>query len=212
MSITDKYPEFSKFTLEYLINNKTIINDLILSSEEPANMAYKLLFSDTVKRQFDVNIEQITQYLSNSDSENNNNNQMISSKPDVISFLDHLLTFFPTEASKNWTRLLAFLEFWEDLIASANELIIKYMITNECIFRFIDFFLQKESPYYKKGETRHEMGNKTVIPKFSPLISSISLLVRHCYTSTFTKDDKAEGKVPHTYIGKQVKYNLIFIL
>ena len=72
------------------------------------------------------------------------------------------------------------------------------------ISKLIDFFLMKDSPFYKTGDSRYEMGNRIVNPKFASLISTISTLIRHSYTETWKKEDLDKDVKPHTLLEGKV--------
>ena len=76
------------------------------------------------------------------------------------------------------------------------------------IAKLIDFMLMKESPFYKIGESRHDMGNRIVNPKFAALISTVSVMLRHTFTDTWTEDDYKMGIKPHTLLEGKVKQPL----
>ena len=72
------------------------------------------------------------------------------------------------------------------------------------IYVLIDFFLIKDSPFYK-NDNRVEMGNNMVTPKFAPLISIVSTMVTRCFTQTWKESDLITGTKPYTYeVGKVI--------
>jgi len=66
------------------------------------------------------------------------------------------------------------------------------------ITKLIDFYLMKESPLYYNNTNRTEMGNSIVNPKFSPLICTLSTLIRSCFTLTWSKEDLKNNIIPVT--------------
>lgn len=178
----------------------------MLTSEETSNLSYKTLLVEVIKAQFKIHAVEVNKYLN--PGQEHIEGMVEPEQPPVIQLLDHLLSIIPTEASKNWTRMVAYLDLWLKLISSDDKLFVDYAFKREMIYRLIDFFLQKESPLYKKGETRTEMGNRTVQPKFTPLISTIGFLIRHAYTSTWTQQDHENGIIPTSFIPCKVTFNL----
>ena len=75
----------------------------------------------------------------------------------------------------------------------------------EIIFRLIDFFLAKDSPYCKSSENRFEVGTKTLSPLFSPLVATIANITMHCYTDKWQEKDLKKGKFPPYYTEGKVK-------
>ena len=127
--------------------------------------------------------------------------------------MDILLEYLPTELSKIWNRMLAYLELFEELANSNIESILDYLFENEIIFRFIDLALGKESPYFFKGESRNEIGNKMAPPKFTPLLNTVSLLTRHCYTPTWNREFyETYNEKPNTFIYLNDNPNKIYSL
>lgn len=75
------------------------------------------------------------------------------------------------------------------------------------IFLLVDFFLQKDSPYYKSSDNRVEMGSNMINPKFSSLLSTLSKMVIRCYTPTWTIENQENSLNP--CIVKGGKVNII---
>ena len=63
----------------------------------------------------------------------------------------------------------------------------------------IDFFLIKDSPFYKNNDNRVEMGNNMVTPKFAPLISTVSTMITRCFTPFWKETDLNNNIKPFTY-------------
>jgi len=78
-----------------------------------------------------------------------------------------------------WTKFDEFFLLIKKL-AEIGYPITNYLISKSLIAKLIDFYLEKESPSYKKGETRHEIGNKLAIPPVTNLIDTIAYLASHC--------------------------------
>jgi ubiquitin C-terminal hydrolase len=203
------HPDFSDSVLEYLFFNKDKLIEILFSSEESANVSYKNLIVNSIIENFKIHSEVIQKYLysiSQEKDENNENSHKDSMTfiPYSISILDYIYSLLPGEASKQWTKIYAYLDLFSSLALSNEELIIEYMFKKETIYRLVDFMLGKESPYYNRNENRTEMGSKVVTPKFYPLISTISILVRHCGTKTWARGEISLELVdvcpPSTYI------------
>lgn len=75
------------------------------------------------------------------------------------------------------------------------------------IFVLADFFLVKDSPYYKNSDNRVEMGNNMITPKFAPLISTISTMIKNCFTPSWDKSNLPINIQPETYKGGKVNIN-----
>lgn len=217
------FPELSKYTLEHLINNKELIIEILFSSEENANLAYKNLIYSSILNFAKFFKEEIKNYqqlkiefnqnnsnfhnIENHSGENtifNNKSENVeisdflnSNKPLIYKFIDNLIDLMPTEVSKMWNKMLAYLELFESLATSDCEVILDYLFEKELVSRMIDLALGKESPLFKKGESRNEIGNKLAPPKFTPLLNTVSNLVRRCYTETWTKEIYEDSKKSH---------------
>jgi hypothetical protein len=81
--------------------------------------------------------------------------------------------------SKSWLKMVYYLELWENIADKSNPILMAYLFKREMIAKLIDFFLQKDSPLYKKGESRNEFGSKNVVPKFAPLNNAVSFLLKY---------------------------------
>jgi len=196
------FPEFSKHCLESLVNNKELVIEILFSSEENSNLAYKNLVCHSIinyakfykdEIQSYQQLKRDNYYQNNNNINNNNKNPEIfeflnSFKPLIYKLLDTLIDLMPIEVSKNWNHMLAYLELFESLSCSNNELILDYLFEKQLVSRLIDLALGKESPLFRKGETRNEIGNKIAPPKFTPLLNTVSNLVRRSFTETFTKE------------------------
>lgn len=197
-------PEFSLKCLEKLCAERDLLVEILFSSEENANLAYKSLVYHSILNYAKFFKEEIEQYKilkcqdleKNLDWENNdsqytsslNEIKNIPSRPIIYQLLDRLLALIPVDVSKMWNKMLAFLELFEAFANSNNEIILDYLFENEIIFKLIDLALGKESPYYKKGDSRNEIGNRLSVPKFTPLLNAVSILTRRCFTGTWTKE------------------------
>ena len=122
----------------------------------------------------------------------------------AMNVIEYLYSLMPNEISKNWTKMVTYLDIFETLCKSNTSKIISMMMERDTIKTMGDFFLVKESPFYIKGQSRNDVGNKTVNAKFAPLIGTLSLLVRHC--------PNLVGKKSPLYIecedNKEVSYEL----
>jgi len=206
----ESFPEFSKLCLENLANNKELVTDILFSSEENSNLAYKNLVVNAMINYAKFYKNNIISYRELKADYGKNNNNIInneiseflnSSKPLVFILLDYLIDLMPCEVAKIWNRMLAYLELFESLATAGNELILDYLFENQLVSRLIDLALGKESPLYRKGESRCEMGNKIAPPKFTPLLNTVSNLVRRSFTETFTKESYTGKKhFPNTFI------------
>ena len=78
-------------------------------------------------------------------------------------------------------------------------------MSREIIYKLIDFFLAKESPYCKSNENRYEIGSKTSRPCFAPLLSTISKIARHCYTDKWEEKDTKKKRYPPDYLDGKVQ-------
>ena len=193
-------PEFLNISINFLSKYKSNLIEILFSSEQGSNMAYKNILVETINLYFKENVEQLSKEISFSGFNSEN-----KSKNCVIELLDYLLSLFSNnEAAKNWTKIIAYLEFWQDF-ARSGDLQLEFLFSREMISKLIDFVLMKESPFYKTGESRYEMGNRLVNPKFAPLITTLSIMLRHSYTSTWTEEDFKNGVKPPTIIEGKVK-------
>ena len=91
-----------------------------------------------------------------------------------------------------------------DKFSSSGELQLEYMFKKEMIFVLIEFFLVKDSPFFKTSDNRVEMGNNIITPKFAPLISTISTMISRCYTPSWDEDSLNNKINPETYKGGKV--------
>lgn len=77
-------------------------------------------------------------------------------------------------------------------------------MSREIIFRLVDFFLGKESPYCKSSENRYEIGSKTISLGFAPLIATIGNLSKNCFTDKWGLKQIKKGKFPPDYLEGKV--------
>ncbi len=89
--------------LKILSGDKATTIDLILSSDENNNTLFKRLIVETINTNLKYRKSEVKNFLAQ-------NNQSNKEAPLVIEFLDYLLSLFPTELSKSWTRMCPFLE------------------------------------------------------------------------------------------------------
>ena len=97
----------------------------------------------------------------------------------AMTIVDYLYSLMPSEITKYWTKMLPYLDIFDSICKENTISIIEMMMEKETIGLMGDFFLGKDSPFLGPHEKRNEVGNKTVAAKFAPIISTISLLIRH---------------------------------
>jgi hypothetical protein len=97
--------ELLVITLEFLMKIKTNLLDIIFSSEEGSNLAFKNLIVESINLYIKTNAEELSKEIR---AENIPEN---SSKSPVIDLLDYFLSLLSNnEAAKNWTKIAAYLE------------------------------------------------------------------------------------------------------
>jgi hypothetical protein len=178
IKIMSKSPEVTDYVLNYLLENKHKLIDILFSSDESANKAFIDVIIKAIIHNFKANSEEIRKEMASKDVKNK-----------AVVLLDYFISLFPGEVGKNWVKMCPFLELFESLTRE-DGLQLEYLISREIIFVLIDFFLIKDSPYYKSSENRNEMGGKSSNVKFAPLIQTLANVVTRCQTNT-----NNEGKV-----------------
>jgi hypothetical protein len=186
------YPELNNIVQDYFISNKQFIIDSLFSSDENMNLAFKNFLYNTINVGASSYKDEIAAYL-NADS--------IIEKPKTVVLLDLLLEFIPQDVSKSWLKMVYYLELWESIAIQADQLLMTYIFKRELISKLIDFFLMKDSPLYKKGESRTEFGSRNVPPKFAPLINTVSHMLRYSKENSIqlTENDKELLMCRHFY-------------
>ena len=126
----ESFPEFSKLCLENLVDNKELVTEILFSSEENANLAYKNLVVNAMlnytkhynKEIWDYQIKKAENEKNFSKANSSNNNNILEvpdlftlKKPLVYRLLDNLIDLMPAEVAKIWNRMLAYLELFESL-------------------------------------------------------------------------------------------------
>jgi ubiquitin C-terminal hydrolase len=157
-------PIISNSVLNYLNSRKELLTDILFTTDESVNTGYKNLIITAIRSNLNIQVGELP------------DPHQSQSQP-ALTLLDNLIDFLPTEASKLWTKILSYLELFEDLVITKDFLIINYFMNKNLIAKLIDFFLGKESPFYDKTQNRNEMGKSGVNAKFAPLISTISHLL-----------------------------------
>ena len=103
------FPLLSNDVLEKIIQIKANLIDFIFSSDEIANKAYLVLFLSTVNNNFEIKADEIEKEMASLNQMETSSN-IIKEKFNVVELLDLLISWFPNEVSKNWTKMTAFLE------------------------------------------------------------------------------------------------------
>lgn len=175
----------------YIIERKERILDLMYTDNECIGNLFKYILIKIILNEFIIDKENIFIFNNNfkeniKESFNNTNNSI----PLGIKIIDYLLSLFPVELSKNWTKMIYILEIIELLCMSDNELIIEYLILKDIIYILVDFVMNKESPYYLENkDNRYEIGNRHILPKLYPAISAISYICRKSYPIIYNSND-----------------------
>ena len=159
-------PFITKIILQLFLKDKNYyITKLILTLDDKLNSPFQNYLTEAIR------------YALTFDTEEYNNL--------VNEVIDYLLSLIPLEISKSWTKMISYLDIFDNLLnmnfsnIELHNKIVKIFFEKDLIAKFGDFFLGKESPLLKNGESRNEIGNKTVNAKFAPLINVISTLARY---------------------------------
>ena len=102
------FPLLSNDVLEKIIQIKANLIDFIFSSDEIANKAYLVLFLSTVNNNFEIKADEIEKEMASLNQMETSSN-IIKEKFNVVELLDLLISWFPNEVSKNWTKMTALL-------------------------------------------------------------------------------------------------------
>ena len=93
------------FSIEFLIKIKTSLNEILFSSEEGSNLAYKNFIVESINLFIKSNESSILEQITGVSIQEN------SSKSPVLELLDYILSLLSNnEAAKNWTKISAYLE------------------------------------------------------------------------------------------------------
>ena len=164
----DKSSEsLSYLILKEFIKDKTQFTELLLTVDDTFNCQIQKLLTSSVLSEFS------------------------KSQGIAIEFLENLLNLIPVDVSKSWMRMSSYLDLIYSLTCSDNELLIDYLFSKELVYKLIDFFLNKESPFGIK-DGRHEIGSKTLNAKFHSLVQSVSNLVTRTYPPFYYKESRNE--------------------
>ena len=77
-------------------------------------------------------------------------------------------------------------------------------MSREIIYKLIDFFLAKDSPFCKNPEKRIEIGSKNINPDFKSLIATIANICNYCYTDKWDSYKEKVGLNPPYYFKGKV--------
>lgn len=104
--------DVSSLLLDALMANKNKLSDIIFSTDENSNQAFKKLFVEMTNTNFEIKVDDIKSELfqSNDLIKGTSSTSFSKEKPQIIDFLDHLISWIPHEISKNWVRMGSFLE------------------------------------------------------------------------------------------------------
>jgi len=109
--------------------------------------------------------------------------------------LDGMLKSINNDLATNWSK---FSNFFETLLIIAKEnnvKLLKYLNANNLIRILVDFYLEKDSPFYEKGEKRVNMGGRFTNPNFESLIDLICILAENGDLTFAQPNDKNIRKI-----------------
>ena len=107
--IVKYFPKFSDHVIFYFMANKAKISDFIFSSDESANTSYINFLLQSINNNFKSNYPLLKEEILNIQKQDDSN-KIINNSSLCIQLLDYLLSWFPKDVSKNWTKFGAFLE------------------------------------------------------------------------------------------------------
>eukprot|EP01022_Parablepharisma_sp_SALTPOND_P025670 TRINITY_DN602_c1_g1_i1.p1 TRINITY_DN602_c1_g1~~TRINITY_DN602_c1_g1_i1.p1 ORF type:complete len:1870 (-),score=221.62 TRINITY_DN602_c1_g1_i1:13785-19394(-) len=93
------------------------------------------------------------------------------------------------DLAQNWGRFEQFFEVLLVVAKEGNDGMRKYMNSKDIVKILIDFYLEKESPFYVRGETRNPMGNRFRYPTFDALIDLVCILSSYADLSFIQPED-----------------------
>ena len=102
-----KFPYLSNDVLKKSIQIKSNLIDIIFSQDELSNKSFTTLFLCVVNLIFEIKQNEIKNELLLS---NDNLTIMNKEKIQVFELLDLFISWLPSQVSKNWTKMSAFLE------------------------------------------------------------------------------------------------------
>eukprot|EP01022_Parablepharisma_sp_SALTPOND_P020710 TRINITY_DN384_c0_g1_i1.p1 TRINITY_DN384_c0_g1~~TRINITY_DN384_c0_g1_i1.p1 ORF type:complete len:1619 (-),score=198.46 TRINITY_DN384_c0_g1_i1:10622-15478(-) len=91
--------------------------------------------------------------------------------------LDILVDFIGNDLATYWTKFGQFFETLRDIYKNNQAIVGKYYSEKDLIALLLDFYLEKQSPFYMVSEKRYEMGSMAANPDFEPLIELVYALV-----------------------------------
>ena len=93
-------------------------------------------------------------------------------------FFDMCVKRFDIELQANWTKFKQFFELLKNIVIAGDKMLISYSYHLDLPFILLNFFLEKQSPYYSPNATKiYEMGNQAQSPDFSDLMELLNLLI-----------------------------------
>lgn len=107
--IVEFFPKFSDHVIHYFLENKAKISDFIFSSDESANSSYKNFLLQAINMNFKANYAHLKEEITNIPKQDDSN-KAVNNSSLCIQLLDFLISWFPKDVSKNWTKFGAFLE------------------------------------------------------------------------------------------------------
>ena len=82
----------------------------MFSSDESANVAYKDFIIQVINYNIKESSPSIKEAIDKMTVSDDSNKEAVIQQKPVVELLDHLVSWFPKEVSKNWTKFGAFLE------------------------------------------------------------------------------------------------------
>jgi hypothetical protein len=92
------------------LENKEFLTDIIFSSDEIANHAYKELLLHTISINFEYRRKELRREIANYEAIYIEKSLSSKDSIPVIQLLDLLVSWLPNEVSKNWMKMTAYLE------------------------------------------------------------------------------------------------------
>ncbi len=108
--IIERFPDTTDEIISFVLENKLDLTDIIFSSDETANHAFKDLLLFTISINFEYRRKEIRKEISTYEPIKNEISLLSKDSIPVIQLLDLLLSWLPSEVSKHWMKMSGYLE------------------------------------------------------------------------------------------------------
>lgn len=176
-------PEQCKtFVDPFLANPQQLVNILIRCPERPIRRLIKNLCLNAC---LGIIESEKSSYLNEKSSEKEIKEEQIVAKSKQ--FIDLIISFIGNDLALLWPKFREYFELLKDLQLNSTEILTPYLANKDVISTLLDFFLEKQSPFYNPQDKRTEMGNQAANPDFETLMEIVSNIILNSPVENISK-------------------------